>query len=243
MSPRRLIGLYPAPWRHRYGEEFLALLEDRPPAALQVIDILWGAVDAHLFPQAPEGRFRMFTRIAGAAALGAGLILVIGLFWQVSDAFNAVRVSAIYVLILIGLTGILLRQVNVRPGLAWFGFLAGFLAWGIGIAGIILSTVGVLPPSGGEPGFFAGILLWIGSTALGATMLAIGVFPILASLALTIGAPLAMIGLFLGLTSLQATPLVVASQAGIVLFGLGWVGVGLSLLTAQPREGVLGRPA
>ena len=72
MSPRRLVGLYPAAWRQRYGEEFLALLEDQPPGAIEVIDVAWGAIDAHLFPQAPEGRFRMFTRLAGVAAFVAG---------------------------------------------------------------------------------------------------------------------------------------------------------------------------
>ena len=31
MNPHRLVGLYPAAWRQRYGEEFLALLEEQPP--------------------------------------------------------------------------------------------------------------------------------------------------------------------------------------------------------------------
>ena len=30
------------------------------------------------------------------------------------------------------------------------------------------------------------------------------------------------------------------SQIGLVLYGLAWIGVGLSLVAAQPREGVLG---
>jgi hypothetical protein len=239
MSPRRLVGLYPAAWRHRYGDEFLALLEDRPPAALQVVDIVWGAIDAYLFPQAPEGRFRMFTRIAGLAAVGAGLILSVGVLWTVRDELNAIRISILYALILVGLTGIFLRQVKTRPALAWFGFLAGMTAWGLGVVVMVLSAVGVLPPSGGYTGFLGGVILWVGSTAVGATMLAIGVFPLASSLAITIGAPLAMIGLFLGLTSIQSTQLVVASQTGIFVFGLGWILAGISLLTAQPRGGVL----
>ncbi len=240
MNPQRLVGLYPAAWRERYADEFLALLEDRPPRGIAIVDVLWGAVDAHLFPQAPEGRFRMFTRIAGAAAFVAGLLLIIGAFWDGGPALSAFRVAAVYALILVGLTGIHLRQVSVRPGLAWLGFGAAFIGWGVGATSIILATTGVLPPSGGELGWVAGFALWVGSIVLGATMLAIGAFPLTVGLAITIGAPLAMIGLAIGRADVSADVLDLVVRAGIILFGLGWSGAGLSLLTGQPREGVLG---
>ena len=240
MNPRRLVGLYPAPWRHRYGDEFLAVLEERPPRGLDVIDIAWGALDAHLFPQAPEGRFRMFTRLAGSAALVAGLLLVLGAFWDGGPVLSPLRVAAVYVLILVGLIGIHLRQVSVRPGLAWFGFAAAFIGWGVGATSLALTTAGVLPPSGGELGWVAGLAIWIGSVALGASMLAIGSFPLAVGLAITVGAPLSMLGLVGGLANETAGVLDIVTRAGIVLSGLGWMGAGLSLLTAQPREGVLG---
>lgn len=243
MNPRRLVGLYPAAWRQRYAEEFLALLEDQPPGAIQTIDVAWGAIDAHLFPQAPEGRFRMFTRIAGAAAFVAGLLLIIGAFWDGGPSLSAFRVAAVYALILVGIVGIHLRQVSVRPALAWFGFAAAFIGWGVGVTSIVLATAGVLPPSGGELGWIAGFALWIGSIALGATMLAIGAFPLPVGLAITIGAPLAMIGLAVGRADVTADALDIVVRAGIILFGLGWSGAGLSLLTGQPREGVLGATA
>lgn len=242
MSPGRLVSLYPAPWRRRYGDEFLALLEDRPPDALRVMDIVLGAIDAHLYPQAPEGRFRMFTRVAGIAALVAGLTLIVGIFWTVSPEANAFRVTAFYLLGLAGLVGVLLRQVSARPSLAWFGFAAGLIGFGSGLISFALSAAGVLPPSGGEFGYLSGVALWIGSTALGATMLAIGIFPLSACLAITVGAPLAMIGLLAGNVETTADMLGIVTRGGIVLYGLGWVGVGIGLLTAQPREGVLGQP-
>jgi hypothetical protein len=53
-----LVRLYPKEWRARYEEEFLALLEARPPTVGDRIDIARGAVDARLHPQvgpiAPE---------------------------------------------------------------------------------------------------------------------------------------------------------------------------------------------
>jgi hypothetical protein len=70
-------------------------------------------------------------------------------------------------------------------------------------------------------------------------MLAIAVFPVPVGLAFTIGAPLAMIGLLIGAGAAAPEALSFVSQAGIVLYAVGWLGAGLSLLIAQPREGVL----
>jgi hypothetical protein len=46
------LGFYPLAFRRRYGEEMLALLEESPPRALAVIDLLRGALAAHLRPTA-----------------------------------------------------------------------------------------------------------------------------------------------------------------------------------------------
>jgi hypothetical protein len=222
-------------WRERYGDEFLALLEVRPPRRLDLIDIAWGAIDAHLFPQAPEGRFRMFTRLAGIAAIGAGAALLVGFV-----GLNEITVPVFYVLAIVGLVGIHLRQVAVRPALAWFGFLVPLLAlaWGIGF--VLLTRVGILPTSGGEWGYFANIALWIGSATLGAVMLAIRVFPTVVGLAFTITAPIATIGLLAGRTIEPGSVLEILTLVGLLVYALGWLVVGWSLLAAQPQEGVLG---
>jgi hypothetical protein len=47
---RQALRLYPLAHRRRYGEEMRALLEDQPPRALAVFDLLRGAVRAHLRP-------------------------------------------------------------------------------------------------------------------------------------------------------------------------------------------------
>ena len=44
---RWLIRLYPHSWRRRYGDEFLAVLEQDKLTALGVVDIVRGALDAH----------------------------------------------------------------------------------------------------------------------------------------------------------------------------------------------------
>src|SRR5256885_517353 len=46
-----LLQLYPAQWRERYGEEFGAVLASQRASPGLVLDVLAGAIDAHLHPQ------------------------------------------------------------------------------------------------------------------------------------------------------------------------------------------------
>ena len=61
MTADRLLRLYPRAWRERYGEEFLEFVGPGRLRPQQVIDIVSGAVDAHLSREvrsrtAPDGR-------------------------------------------------------------------------------------------------------------------------------------------------------------------------------------------
>ena len=74
-----LLRLYPATWRARYGEEFAALLEARPPRFRDRLDILRGAADARIHPQlgraAPSEASLPHDRSAAALLLVGGLFL------------------------------------------------------------------------------------------------------------------------------------------------------------------------
>ncbi len=48
MKAGTLLRLYPRAWRERYGEEFLAALDEGPLHWQQVVDIVSGAIDARL---------------------------------------------------------------------------------------------------------------------------------------------------------------------------------------------------
>jgi hypothetical protein len=74
----RLLRLYPLSWRERYGDEFVALLSERPPSFADHVDIVRAALDARLHPQL-SGRGRAPDR-AGFAPLG-GLALLIVAAW------------------------------------------------------------------------------------------------------------------------------------------------------------------
>ncbi|HSC29616.1 MAG TPA: hypothetical protein VLD67_20230 [Vicinamibacterales bacterium] len=66
MTAGRLLRLYPRAWRERYGDEFLLTVGDGALHAQQVIDIVMGALDAHL-----SSDVRRATRQRAAAGKGA----------------------------------------------------------------------------------------------------------------------------------------------------------------------------
>jgi hypothetical protein len=72
----RLVRLYPRPWRERYEDEFLRLIQDRPPSRLERFDIVRGAIDAWLHPQVRRAAASAAhgdagtTRVVIAAVLG-----------------------------------------------------------------------------------------------------------------------------------------------------------------------------
>ncbi len=60
---RRLVRLYPAGWRRRYGAEFETVLAAQEPSVWQVLDVLRGAIDAHLHPGLWRSDATPFTRL------------------------------------------------------------------------------------------------------------------------------------------------------------------------------------
>jgi hypothetical protein len=46
-----LLRLYPAAWRRRYGEEFSAVLAGQRVSLGLILDVIAGAIDAHIYPQ------------------------------------------------------------------------------------------------------------------------------------------------------------------------------------------------
>ena len=80
-----LLRLYPARWRARYGDEFAAVLGERPLGPFDVADVLLGALDAHLHlrglgaaSQHAKG-FAMSLRIGGYAAIVGGILWFVAL--------------------------------------------------------------------------------------------------------------------------------------------------------------------
>jgi len=97
-----LVRLYPRAWRDRYEEEFLAMLEARPPTAGDRLDIVRGAIDARIHPQvrrpeAPEPApvdgspdDTVVVRRLGYAALAGGVM------WLIAWSFATVAAPVVY---------------------------------------------------------------------------------------------------------------------------------------------------
>lgn len=67
---RLALRLYPLAYQRRYGEEMRALLEDSPPRARTVLDLLKGAARAHLRPaDAPPGALDAGDRVRASTSV------------------------------------------------------------------------------------------------------------------------------------------------------------------------------
>ena len=81
-----LISIYPLAWRERYGEEFEMLLEECVHSPLDVLDIMLGALDAHLeFPY--------------------------GMSWRTLNMINKLRTSVL--LVFVGCIGFVLGGLSL----------------------------------------------------------------------------------------------------------------------------------
>jgi hypothetical protein len=242
MSGRWVVRLFPPAWRRRYGDELVAILELQPPSLRELMGLLYCALDAHLDPQVTdggdfsfmEGRPSMRTRILAAAAVGGGLLLLFGLIITVSDGL-VVRLAFFYALAMAGVIGMHRRQVDQAPALAWIGFAPAIIAYSLSLVGVLATLVDAsLPSIGGRQfGVFAQEAFWGTSALFGVVTLAIGVLPRPAALALAIGAPLAMIGMFLGPSPEPAMTLL--ARVGVITYGGSLVWLGLSVWAARPR--------
>lgn len=56
---KRLLDLYPRRWRARYGAELAEFIDAQPASARLVLDLLRGAIDAHLHPELAQARFAL----------------------------------------------------------------------------------------------------------------------------------------------------------------------------------------
>jgi hypothetical protein len=70
-----LVRLYPAPWRARYGEEFAAVLASQRVSLGLVLDVIGGAIDAHLSPQiGSQGQISNSEQIEGEEKMAFAML-------------------------------------------------------------------------------------------------------------------------------------------------------------------------
>ena len=224
-----LIRLYPARWRARYGDEFGAILEDRPLGPFDVADIVLAALDAHLHlrgldaaPHRTRG-LAMSLRLGGSAAILGGILFLAGFVVTSIDDSEGVEVfpgaalllagTALLLLALVGLSAFQARQ---HPVLIWAAF-------AVPAIGLTMSGVGIVAmATRGDGPFLAGLSPW--------EIWILGVF------ATIVGSGLFAIATYrTGALPRRAAGLLGAGSAvllGVAVLGMGFVGVPEGLVPA-----------
>jgi hypothetical protein len=244
-----LIRCYPARWRERYGEEFLAILEERPLGPYDVADILLGALDARLRSRGRRavelhGRgFTMSLRIGGIAAiLGTLIWIVFFLMTSPGTAFQgqiAIVAFAGLLALLVAVTGLSAYQARSHPWLVW----SAFAITAAGTVALFIGAAAELSPAGS--GGWNEALVVVGGCAavLGSALFGIATYR--ASAAMRGGASLLVAG-----AAILVAVVIFANAKwelgwllmfpGLICFLGGWFVLGVQAIrldrpTAEPR--------
>ena len=233
-----LVRLYPAAWRDRYEEEFLALLEARPPTLGDRFDIVRGAVDARLHPQVhrpdapvPDGdgatgrviaRGLGFGAIAGAGIWLAGWVIAMAGPVIVDGEVTYHDAAAAFPLFLLAiglLVAGLVGQLIVLPSAARLARIGATLA----VPFLVMWSIAPWYPTEYVVASAGLLSLAVGAVRAGAWSARNGAAVVLGLTALTATILLAFAGL-IGLP--QELSFVVAGLAGACI----WLGIGGSLV-------------
>lgn len=248
-----LIRLYPATWRARYGDEFEAILEERPLGPFDVADIVLAAFDAHLHLRgldAASNRERGFTmslRLGGSAAiLGAFLFLTGFVVTSMDDsegveAFpGAALILAGTALLLLALIGLSSFQARRHPRLIWTAF-------AVPAIGLTLSGIGIIAMASlGDGPFLAGLSPWdiwilgVVATVVGSGLFAIatyrtGALPRPAAGMLAVGSALLLGVMILGMGGLSGLSEIGPALilVGLLAFSAGWMALGWTAIRLE----------
>jgi len=240
-----LIRLYPARWRARYGDEFEALLEERPLGPFDVADILLGALDAQLRLRGRGADFQkgtgfsMSLRLGGAGAIVGAVLFPAGLIVSSLNGGSDVVPGAALMLagtgaLLLALIGLSSFQARQHPRLIWAAFALPAL-------GSVMSSTGVVAMAAvGDRPFVAGLSPWsiwilgVLATVVGSFLFALATYrtrglPRSGAGLLAIGSAILLVlaivttsGIWNGADEVAPT----LTLAGFVAFSIGWVALG-----------------
>lgn len=250
-----LLAAYPARWRHRYGEEFRAVLESRPLGPFDVADVLIGALDARLTRlrfagvAGIDGGHLVMLRIGGVGAVAGGALWFAGLAASSltggDDPLWVALLAVGTVCLLLAFTGLSAFQARRDPVLTWAAFVIPGLG---GLLSVIGLTAMALGPSD-NPLVFGGINAWsvwilgllgtlIGSIFFAVATIRAAVFSRRAAIALAVSSLLVLLVAFGIGSDMQTTAgqLVIAVSVGS--FAASWIALGIMALRRGPIRAI-----
>jgi hypothetical protein len=198
MRSSTFVGLYPRAWRERYGEELEAILDESAVGLRLRLDLLRGAIDAHLHPPAPSPLPVVAALTASAFAVAHAFALSVQ---PVQTEWPGYLEDALPLIIL--------SVVALIPVVIGLWLKLGDADGSVGRVGVILAVVGHVA--------------WLGALLAAATRLAYG--PLTAAAATVAMVGTAALGVALAGRSriVLGTLLAAAALAGIAPPGLGWI--------------------
>lgn len=251
---RGILCLYPAEFRHRFGEDMVQLFHDRlrdarssraPGGAVVawmalLVDVVVTAslehrrrqTMAHSLTSAPS----LTSRTLGFAGIAAGLFFLAAFVIELPADLFPVRVVAFVLgVVAIGI-GLHRRQSSRAPLTSLVVTVAVVAATAFFLVTAFLFEPGHLAT------FWSQVTLWLASAAFGAASAWIGAVSRIGGWAVAIGSLLTLTGIDrLGLISM-ASPTIfnTLSQVGIVCMALGWIILGLDVALRRSTAQVAG---
>ena len=250
-----LVRLYPARWRARYGDEFAAILEERPLGPFDVADILLGALDARLrlgthADDIKQGRiFTMSLRLGGAAAILGGVLFsaafIVSSIVPGDDQFGAAFILAGLASFLVALVGLSAFQARQHPRLIWAAFALPAIGTAVSCVGILAAgLVGDRPVVAGlNP--WSILMIGLVATVVGTALFALATYRMralsrraagflaAASGYLVTVVVVALSGLFGAVDGVGGTIVSALGMAGLFAFSIGWVVLGWTAIRAD----------
>jgi hypothetical protein len=219
---RGVVRLYPGRWRERYGAELEAVLEAAPPGRRELLDLVRGALDAHVHPDRPG-------HTGAIAALTGGALWTIAALVVAAEPVPADWPG--YTFAVLPLTVAATALIAVALAAAWLGIGDGASPFDrVALAAGLLGHVVWL-------GALSSALLAIGygwGTGLASTVAALGT--VLVGIALMRRGVLPLAGFVLAAPVAFVMPV----QGAWLAYGLLWSAAGLLLLATAERAS--GRP-
>ena len=218
----RLLRLYPAAWRERYGAELQDLLLERPPTTRDQVDLARGALDARLHPQVHAHRSEQDGDDMTPRNITAGIGAVVG--------------GGIWVA-----SGLLINASKFDPATGYREASSAILVLVVGavVSGVAAIALATTSPAGRKAGIAMVVLALL--IALPWPLPLVGIFgyaaaTIVFGVAFTrefgqpLGIPLAIAGLLLPSMNLQDERALLT-----IPLGLAWLAIGaLAVLRPAP---------
>jgi hypothetical protein len=215
-----LVRAYPASWRARYEVEMLSVLAARPPGLRDALDLLRGALDAHLHPVAPSRVPAHAALLSGASWTVVALAVLLEpvppdwpgyLAWILPVALVGTVAG------LVAAFGVALRRGDGAGPVTWGAtalLIAGYLAWAAALAVAVAGGPYGALTAAGSTAAAAGTLA-TGGMLLRARQPVVGVGLVVIAGALVLPPPAAWVALAAAWTTLACW--LVAERAGIVV--------------------------